>query len=118
MPANGSAGIGEIHPTVAAEWDLDSCLGFEVSLAGLADSSPLGNETYSDFAPFPPVDRDLAIVIDDLPTSRILEADQGGGWDLLANVSIFDLYRGAGISEDEKSIALRLRFRAVGPDSE
>ena len=105
--------IGELHPAVAAQWDLTDCLAFEVSLAGLVDGSPLGNETYSDFTPFPPVDRDLAVVVAEaVSASQILAAVEGAGGELLAETSIFDLYRGEGIAGDEKSIALRLRFRA------
>ena len=106
--------IGELHPAVAAEWDLAECLAFEISLADLVDGSPLGNETYSDFTPFPPVDRDLAVVVaETVSASQILATIESAGGDLLAGASIFDVYRGEGIADDEKSIALRLRFRAA-----
>ncbi len=105
--------IGEVHPAVAADWDMDGCLAFEISLARLVDGSPLGKETYRDFTAFPPVDRDLAVVVgEDVAASAVLAAAEEAGGDLLSGVSIFDLYRGQGIAADEKSIALRLRFRA------
>ncbi|MEX0620408.1 MAG: phenylalanine--tRNA ligase subunit beta [Solirubrobacterales bacterium] len=105
--------IGEIHPAVAAEWDLGACLAFEIELAGLLDASPLGNEVYEDFTPFPPVDRDVAVVIADaVPAGQILEAAREAGGPLLVDTAIFDVYRGEGIADEEKSIALRLRFRA------
>jgi phenylalanyl-tRNA synthetase beta chain len=105
--------IGEIHPAVAAEWDLGDCLAFEIELAGLLEASPLGNEVYEDFTPFPPVDRDVAVVIaDEVAAGEVLAAVREAGGPLLVDTAIFDVYRGKGIAEEEKSIALRLRFRA------
>ena len=106
--------IGELHPAVAAQWDLGQSVAFELSLATLVADSPLGKETYSDFTAFPPVDRDLAVVLDEaVAAGDVLAAVEAAGGDLLSGVSIFDVYRGEGIGEDEKSVALRLRFRAA-----
>ena len=106
--------IGEIHPAVASEWDLGNCLAFEIELAGLLETSPLGNEVYEDFTPFPPVDRDVAVVIaDEVAAAEVLAAVREAGGALLVDTAIFDVYRGKGIAEEEKSIALRLRFRAA-----
>lgn len=106
--------IGEIHPAVASEWGLDECLAFEIELAGLLEVSPLGNEVYEDFTPFPPVDRDVAVVIaDEVAAGEVLAAVREAGGPLLVETAIFDVYRGKGIAEEEKSIALRLRFRAA-----
>ena len=105
--------IGELHPAVAAGWDLEGCVAFEIALADLLAASTVGNETYGDFTQFPPVDRDLAVVVgEEVSAADVLEAVEGAGGDLLSGVSIFDVYRGRGIAEDEKSVALRLRFRA------
>ena len=96
------------------EWDLVNCLAFEIELAGLLEASPLGNEVYEDFTPFPPVDRDVAVVIaDEVAAGEVLAAVREAGGPLLVDTAIFDVYRGKGIAEDEKSIALRLRFRAA-----
>lgn len=105
--------IGEVHPAVASQWDLGSCLAFEIALADLLAASPLGRETYSDFTPFPHVDRDLAVVVGErLSAAEISAAVDSAGGDLLVDTKIFDVYRGEGIGADEKSVALRLRFRA------
>lgn len=105
--------IGQIHPSVAASWDLGDTVAFEIRLAELLHASPLGEETYTDFTSFPPVDRDLALVIADaLPAATVLAAAKGAGGDLLASVTVFDVYRGDQIGPDEKSLALRMRFRA------
>jgi len=109
-----SAGwIGQVHPTVAAEWDLGEVIAFEIALADLLETSPLGEETYVDFTAFPPVDRDLAVVLDDsVEASTVLAAANEAGGKLLVSVNVFDVYRGEQVGDSEKSLALRFRFRA------
>jgi phenylalanyl-tRNA synthetase beta chain len=105
--------IGQVHPAVAAAWGLGEAFAFEVGLAGLIHGSPLGNETYVDFTAFPPVDRDLAVVIPEgVQAASVLAAVREAGGELLDRVSVFDVYRGDQVDDDEKSLALRLRFRA------
>lgn len=106
--------IGEIHPLVAGEYDLESPVAFEIALADLLESSTVGEEAYLDFTQFPPVDRDLAVLIAaETPARDVIETVRTAGGDLLAGVSIFDVYSGEGVAEGEKSLALRLRFRAA-----
>jgi len=105
--------IGEIHPLVAAEYDLGGGVAFEIELAALLEDSPVGEESYVDFTPFPPVDRDLAVLVaDEVPASSVVGAVEAAGGELLTGVSVFDVYSGEGVDEGEKSLALRLRFRA------
>lgn len=105
--------IGQLHPSVAAAWDLGDTVAFEVEIAELLENSPLGEETYSDFTSFPPVDRDLALVIaESVPAAGLLAAVKEAGGELLASVAVFDVYRGDQVGPEEKSLALRMRFRA------
>ena len=105
--------IGQVHPAVASAWGLGEAFAFEVGLAGLIHGSPLGNETYVDFTAFPPVDRDLAVVIpEEIEAATVLAAVREAGGELLDRVSVFDVYRGDQVGDGEKSLALRLRFRA------
>ncbi|MBN8869301.1 MAG: phenylalanine--tRNA ligase subunit beta [Solirubrobacterales bacterium] len=105
--------IGEVHPLVAAEYDLDGAVAFEIALADLLAASPVGEEAYVDFTPFPPVDRDLAVLVaEEVSAATVVAAVEGSGGELLTGVSVFDVYSGEGVGEGEKSLALRLRFRA------
>ena len=72
----GRAGwLGELHPSVAAAWDLDGAAGFELDLgplAAAADAVP----RYEDLTSFPAVRQDLAVVVaDDVPAARVLDVD-------------------------------------------
>jgi phenylalanyl-tRNA synthetase beta chain len=106
--------VGEIHPLVCREWDLDSAAGFEVDLAPLVAASPVGEETYEDVISYPAVHQDVAVVVDeDVPAAAVRSAVIEGGGELLRSAVVFDLYRGEQLGEGRKSLALRLTFRAA-----
>jgi phenylalanyl-tRNA synthetase beta chain len=106
--------IGEIHPLVCRQWDLDSATGFEVDLAPLAAASPYGDETYEDVISYPAVHEDVAVVVEEaIPAAQVRSAVLDGGGGLLRSAEVFDLYRGEQVGEGRKSLALRLTFRAT-----
>jgi phenylalanyl-tRNA synthetase beta chain len=105
--------IGEVHPLVCREWDLEGATAFELGLAELVAASPIGQEAYEDVTTHPAVYQDLAIVVDDeVPAAAVRDAVMEGGGELLRSARVFDLYRGEQIGEGRKSLALRLEFRA------
>jgi len=62
---------------------------------------------------FPDSTRDIAMLAaDDVTAERILEAVRSVKAKEIEQVEIFDLYRGAGIQEGFKSIAIRIRYRS------
>jgi phenylalanyl-tRNA synthetase beta chain len=108
--------VGELHPRLVEAWDLrtERLVVAELSLAGLGGGSP--RVPHSVPPPrFPAVERDLAVVIGADRTSGDIAAvirETGGG--LLADASLFDVYRGRPLGDDERSLAFRLRF--ISPD--
>ncbi|MBA3261682.1 MAG: phenylalanine--tRNA ligase subunit beta [Thermoleophilaceae bacterium] len=106
--------VGELHPSVAAEWDLvGPVAGFEIDMDAVAELSEGAERVYSDVTSFPAVLQDIAVVVaDETPAAAVLAAVRGGGGPLLAGVELFDVYRGEQVGEGEKSLALRLEFRA------
>lgn len=105
--------VGEIHPNVseafgisgrvvAAEFDLDALL-FE--------STPWQFDPPS---VFPPVVFDLAFAVNvQVASSDLLQAVRRGAAGLLEDVTVFDVFEGESIGEGRKSIAVRIRLRAV-----
>ncbi len=105
--------IGELHPLVCREWDVDAAVAFEVGLAPLAESASAGRESFEDVTTYPAVRQDLAVVVpDEVPAARVREAVVAGGGELLRVAEVFDLYEGEQLGEGRKSLALRLEFRA------
>jgi phenylalanyl-tRNA synthetase beta chain len=106
--------LGEIHPLVCRQWDLEVAAGFEVDLAPLVAASPVGEETYEDVISYPAVHQDVAVVVDEsVPAAEVRAAVLDGGGELLRSAEVFDLYRGEQLGEGHKSLALRLSFRAA-----
>jgi phenylalanyl-tRNA synthetase beta chain len=106
--------IGEVHPTVAAAWDLPGrpiVAALHLEPGGMFDVPVLGDRA----TPVPaaqPVDRDLAVVVDAAtPIGEVLRLARQNGGPLLVSVSWFDTYRGAQIGEGRVSYGLGLRFQ-------
>jgi phenylalanyl-tRNA synthetase beta chain len=105
--------LGEIHPLVAREWDLEAAVGFEVDAAALIGASSLGEETYEDVTAFPAAQQDLAVVVStDVSAAEVRSAVLAGGGEMLRQASVFDLYEGEQVGEGRKSLGLRLVFRS------
>jgi phenylalanyl-tRNA synthetase beta chain len=109
-----SAGwIGELHPTVAARFDIeDPVAGFELDLDLAAEHTRLA--MFTDVTSFPEVREDLAVVVDDaVQAAEVLAVVREAGGSLLRDAEVFDVYRDPErVGEGKVSLALRLRFRA------
>jgi phenylalanyl-tRNA synthetase beta chain len=105
--------LGELHPSVAAGWDLDDPVaGFELDLSVVLAEAPLLPH-FEDLTTFPAVREDLAVVLPrDVPAERLLEVVREAGGTLLRRADVFDVYEGAQAGEGNRSLALRLEFRA------
>jgi phenylalanyl-tRNA synthetase beta chain len=105
--------LGELHPLVCRQWDLEAAAGFEIGLGELADAASLGRERYEDVTSFPAVHQDLAVIVDEqVAAAQVRDAVLSGGGELLRSAQVFDVYRGEQAGEGRKSLALRLTFRA------
>jgi phenylalanyl-tRNA synthetase beta chain len=105
--------IGEVHPLVCREWDLEAAASFEIATAALIGAATAGEETYEDVTTFPAVHQDLAVLVPVAVTAvAVHDAVLEGGGELLRSARVFDLYEGEQLGEGRKSLALRLEFRA------
>ena len=106
--------LGELHPLVCREWDLEGAAGFEVDLAALVEGASAGEEAFEDVTTFPSVRQDLAVVVPtDVSAAEVRSAVLAGGGELLREAAVFDLFEGEQLGEGRKSLALRLEFRAA-----
>jgi phenylalanyl-tRNA synthetase beta chain len=104
--------IGELHPLVAREWDLQNAAAFELDLDLLAELAP-GPPQFVPVSAFPPVIQDIAVVVpDEVPAGDVEVAIAEGGGELLARLELFDVYRGEQVGAGNKSLAIRLEFQA------
>ena len=105
--------LGELHPSIAAAWELSGAVAvFELNLDA-AIAAVTGPIRYADYTSFPEVRQDLAVVVpQSVAAAEVVAAVRAAGGPLLADVEVFDVYRGAQIGENEVSLALRLAFRS------
>jgi phenylalanyl-tRNA synthetase beta chain len=100
--------VGVVDPRLLRAYDIDD----DVVAAGL-DIEALPQRTIAPFvAPsrFPPVERDLAIVLDgDVAAADVLRAVRAHAG--VRNAEIFDEYRGAQIDVAKKSLAVRVTLQ-------
>jgi len=105
--------IGELHPLVCREWDLDAAVAFEVDTAPLLAAASAGEEGYEDVTTFPAVYQDLAVLVPaEVAATEVRAAVLAGGGELLRAADVFDLFEGDQLGEGRKSLALGLEFRA------
>ena len=107
--------LGELHPAVAAAWDLEGTVaGFELDFGVLAAVAP-PVERYEDLTSFPRVRQDLAVVVaDDVPAARVLERRPRRGRRAAGSARACSTSTAARRSaRDARSLAIRLEFRAA-----
>jgi len=99
--------IGELHPEWVQKYDLPQPpVLFEIDFdAAKATTVP----AYCEVSKFPPVVRDLAIVVDQGLELQTLLAGLKGRLPLLVqDIQLFDVYVGKGVPENKKSLAFRI----------
>lgn len=105
--------LGELHPLVAREWDLDGAAVMEIELGKLLDARTQTGGSYRDVISFPSSHQDLAVVLPlDVPAAQVLDVVRAAGGALLDDVRVFDVYSGPQVGEGRRSLALSLSFRA------
>ncbi|OSI16215.1 phenylalanine--tRNA ligase subunit beta [Neisseria dentiae] len=99
--------IGELHPQWLQKYDLpQAALVFEIDMAAV-----LGKEktVYRPVSKFQPVRRDLAFVLpENVSHDALLGALNSVKSSLVQEIAVFDVYRGAGLPEGMKSIAVKV----------
>jgi phenylalanyl-tRNA synthetase beta chain len=114
-PKNVLGAFGELHPRTLAELKAEGPLvGFEVILQEIPEpkAKPTRAKPLLELSPFQPVTRDFAFVVErGVKAADIVRAAQGVDRKLIAAVSVFDVYEGAGIEPGKKSIAIAVTMQ-------
>ncbi|MCX7707838.1 MAG: phenylalanine--tRNA ligase subunit beta, partial [Anaerolineae bacterium] len=106
--------LGELHPSTRAAFDLPEqpvvVMEFDLDalLAGWGKPHAM-----NEISTQPPVYEDLAVVVDDaVPAAQVEALIRQSGGKLLADVRLFDVYRGAQVPQGKKSLAYALTYQA------
>ena len=104
--------LGELHPKWLQKYDLPQApLVFEIDMAAVLEREKTRHQAVSKFQP---VRRDLAFVMPETMTFEQLQAALCGvKSDLIQEITLFDVYRGAGLPENHKSMALKVILQST-----
>lgn len=96
--------IGKLHPKWQQHYQLPrSAILFELDVEPLLQSSVA---SYMQVGKFPPVRRDIAVVVDEaVPIQSLLDTMRSSKNALISDIALFDVYQGKGIAEGKKSLA-------------
>ncbi|MEN9476451.1 MAG: hypothetical protein RLZZ300_592 [Pseudomonadota bacterium] len=99
--------IGELHPEWVQKYDLPNApVLFELDFAAVKLAKV---PAYAEVSKFPPVIRDLAIVVDqNVALQTLLDGLKGQISGLIQDIQLFDVYVGKGVPENKKSLAFRI----------
>jgi len=107
--------FGELHPLVVEQVVGDAktpLLAADFDLELILASVPARFITEG-VTKFPPVVEDIALVVDEaLPAAQVEALIRQIGGKLLADVRLFDLFKGERLGEGKKSLAYRLTYQA------
>ncbi|WP_068615613.1 phenylalanine--tRNA ligase subunit beta [Paenibacillus tuaregi] len=102
--------IGQLHPDVQRQKDLDDTYVAELLLAPLYQYSDSTIE-YRELPRFPSVERDIAVVVDaDVEAGALIKAIQSAAGELLASVQVFDVFTGSKLGHNKKSVAISMVY--------
>ncbi len=106
--------IGQIHPSVADSFKLDTEIyAAELDLNTILKHATFDRE-YKALPKFPASSRDLALVIDkNISVGEIEKIIKDNETDILESFNLFDVYEGAQVGLNKKSVAYSLKFRAA-----
>ena len=104
--------LGELHPKWLQKYDLPQApLVFEIDMAVVLERE---KTRYQAVSKFQPVRRDLAFVVPEATTFEQLQAALCGvESDLIQEITLFDVYRGTGLPENHKSMALKVILQST-----
>ena len=105
--------LGEVHPLVAASWDLPRTAAFAIDPGKLALAAP-EITSFVAFGAFPVLRQDIAVTLPaDVSGAEAVAAAREAGGETLGGAEIFDVYTGEQVGEGRRSLALALTFRSL-----
>ncbi|MBS0423154.1 MAG: phenylalanine--tRNA ligase subunit beta [Proteobacteria bacterium] len=99
--------LGELHPRWQRKYGLQrNTVLFEIVLNSLM---PRALPVVKEISKFPPVRRDIAIIVDnDVSVHSLLVALHAEKSAIVSDIALFDIYRGKGMDSSKKSLAFRV----------
>jgi len=105
--------IGALSPEVRDRFEIDTEAFFLDLDVSVFDRHVPGAVRFRRWPKFPPVDRDMALLLPlETPAASVEAAIRGFGSKLIRSVRLFDVYLGKGVPEGKKSLAFAVRYQS------
>jgi phenylalanyl-tRNA synthetase beta chain len=103
--------IGKLHPKWQQHYQLPKgTILFELDFSALQQ---IKVPTYSEVSKFPPIRRDMAVLVDEsVSTGQLLNAIQVAQVEFVSEFGLFDVYRGKGVPDGKKSLAFLVSMQS------
>jgi len=112
---NALVEFGEIHPRILKALDVEGpVLGFELILDNIPEPKKKSTKTKPalELSPLMPLSRDFAFVVAEaVAASDLTKAVAGADKALITEARVFDVYRGPGVAEGSKSVAVEITLQ-------
>lgn len=104
--------FGLLHPGLSSYWDIPGkAYAFELDIKKIIEISNNFRPKFFELSKFPFVERDLSILVkEDIALEMIYAVVDGLSIEILKKYRLFDYYKGKGLPEGNKSLAIRFRF--------
>ncbi len=106
--------FGAMHPAILRDYDIDgTAVGFECFLDHIPLPRAKGKaRALLKLEPLLPVERDFAFLVEeDVPAETVMRAVRQADKTMITDVSVFDVYKGQGVPEGQKSLALSVTYQ-------
>jgi phenylalanyl-tRNA synthetase beta chain len=106
--------VGEVDPGVLDAMGIRERVAWLQVDLGATLALPHGEHAYRPISRYPSSDLDLAFEVDEgVPAARVAAAVRGSAGELLVDLALFDVFRGAPVPDGRRSLAYRLRLQAA-----
>ncbi|ATQ69173.1 MULTISPECIES: phenylalanine--tRNA ligase subunit beta [Methylosinus] len=107
--------FGELHPRLLQQLDVEGPIAvFEIILDALPapKAKPTKAKPKLELSDLQPLSRDFAFLMDRAaPAGELVKAVQNADRTLIADVTVFDVYEGAGVPEGQKSVGVAVTLQ-------
>jgi phenylalanyl-tRNA synthetase beta chain len=106
--------LGEAEPDLCSSFAIERPVYiFELDYQTLVESCTAAPANFSPLPKFPPIERDLAVLLpEEVSSAEVSARIRETAPELIESVSLFDLYKGDQIPAGKKSLAFSIRLRS------
>jgi phenylalanyl-tRNA synthetase beta chain len=105
--------VGQVHPLMEKKYDINQTMIAEIDLKYLL-SIKTSKLKFANPPQYPSITRDIALVVDrKVMANDLVKQIKKIGKNIIKNAEVFDVYQGANVGENQKSVAISITYQDV-----